>query len=278
VQQGVENFFATQRILVDLITRQNADVMHMLRERLNDPAYCPAEIFTDLTGEGVTNFIEGQKLLLSLAQKEYELVTNGVKERVGGSPTAVAATDFMRRGFDTFVEMQQDILKIANKQMHNWLTAVKAGKPYDSEGLVEAARESFDTFVHAQKKFLDVIKEEATKATEGKNGGTRKATEITELARHATDAFVEAQKKLMDVAGRQVNASLKATNRSLNMISPNAFTQLPDFTRENVKHFVNAEKALIDTVTKRTPEHKPARKTAHRRPRTIKVKTAHVAA
>src|ERR1035438_1069688 len=64
VQQGVENFFATQRILVDLITRQNADVMHMLRERLNDPAYCPAEILTDLTGEGVTNFIEGQKLLL----------------------------------------------------------------------------------------------------------------------------------------------------------------------------------------------------------------------
>ena len=278
MQQGVENFFATQRILVDLVTRQNADVMHMLRERLNDPAYCPAEILTDLTGEGVTNFIEGQKLLLSLAQQEYELVTNGMKERVGGSPTAVAATDFMRRGFDTFVEMQQDILKIANKQMHNWLTAVKAGKPYDSEGLVEAARESFDTFVHAQKKFLDVIKEEATKATEGKNGGTRKATEITELARHATDAFVEAQKKLMDVAGRQVNASLKATNRSLNMISPNAFTQLPDFTRENVKHFVNAEKALIDTVTKRTPEHKPARKTAHRRPRTIKVKTAHAAA
>ena len=34
MQQGVENFFATQRILVDLVTRQNADVMHMLRERL----------------------------------------------------------------------------------------------------------------------------------------------------------------------------------------------------------------------------------------------------
>jgi hypothetical protein len=278
VQQGVENFFATQRILVDLITRQNADVMHMLRERLNDPAYCPAEILTDLTGEGVTNFIEGQKLLLSLAQQEYELVTNGMKERVGGSPTAVAATDFLRRGFDTFVEMQQEILKIANKQMHTWLTAVKAGKPYDGEGLVEAARESFDTFVHAQKKFLDVIKDEASKATEGKNGSAKKATEITELARHATDAFVEAQKKLMDIAGRQVNAGLKATNRSLNMISPNAFTHLPDFTRENVKHFVNAEKALIDTVTQRRPAHKPARKTAHRKPRTIKMKTAHATA
>lgn len=274
VQQGVENFFATQRILVDLVTRQNADVMHLLRERVNDPAYCPAAILTDLTGEGVTNFMEGQKLLLNLARQEYELFTHGVKERVGGSAAAVAATDFMRRGFDTFVEMQQEMLKIANKQMHTWLAAVKAGKPYDSEGLVETARESFDTFVKSQKKFLDVIADEATKAT-GKNGAAKhmKTTEITELARHATDAFIEAQKKLMDVAGRQVTASLKATDRSLNMISPNAFTQLPDFTRENVKHFVDAEKALIDTVTKRPPEHKPARKTAHRRPRTIKVRT-----
>jgi hypothetical protein len=278
VQQGVENFFATQRILVDLVTRQNADVMHLLRERLNDPAYCPAAILTELTGEGVTNFIEGQKLLLNLARQEYELFTHGVKERVGGSPTATALTDFMRRGFDTFVEMHQEILKIANKQMHTWLTAVKAGKPYDREGLVETARESFDTFVKAQKKFLDVIADEAAKAT-GKNGAAKhmKTTEITELARHATDAFIEAQKKLADVAGRQVYASLKATNRSLNMISPNAFTKLPDFTRENVKHFVDAEKALIDTVTKRPPAHKAAGKTPLRRKRpvrTIKVEHA----
>ena len=62
------------------------------------------------------------------------------------------------------------------------------------------------------------------------------------------------------------------------MMSPNAFTQLPNFTRENVKHFVEAEKALIDTVTTRPFEHKPVRKTAHRKPRTIKVKTAHAAA
>ncbi len=185
----------------------------------------------------------------------------------------------MRRGFDTFVEMHQEILKIANKQMHNWLMAVKAGKPYDSEGLVEAARESFDSFIHAQKKFLDVIKQEADNATEGKNGGTRKATEITELARHASDTFIEAQKKLMDVAGRQVNASLKATNRTLNMVSPAAFTQLPDFTRDNVKHFVNAEKELIDTVIHRPLVHKTINKTTRRRrPRTIKVKAAHATA
>jgi hypothetical protein len=281
VQQGVENFFATQRILVDLITRQNADVMHLLRERLKDPAYCPAELLTDVTGEGLTNFIEGQKLLLNLAQQEYELVTNGLKERVGGINAAAAATDFARRGFDTFVEMQLEMLKIVDKRTHNWLMSVKAGKPYEGEELVEAARESFDTFIHAQKKFLDVIKEEANHATEGKNGKARKATEITELARHATDTFIEAQKKLMDVAGRQVHSGLKATNRSLNMISPDAFTELPNLTRDNVKHFVDAEKALFDTVVKRPTEHKPAAK-AHRRGkrpvRTIKMDTTHATA
>ena len=266
VQQGVENFFATQRILVDLATRQNASAMHMLRERLADPAYCPTAILTELTGEGMTNFIEGQKLLLNLAQQEYDLVTNGVKERVGGSPAATALTDVMRRGFDTFVEMQQDFLKIASKQTHHWLTAVKAGKPYDGEGLVDLARESFDTFVRSQKKFLNVIADEATNATNGKNGTARKvkATEILELAREATDTFIDAQKKLMDVAGRQVNAELKATGRTLNMIAPNTFTQLPDLTREGVKHFVDAEKALIDTVIKPRPEHKPVAKTARR--------------
>jgi hypothetical protein len=279
VEQGVENFFATQRILVDLVTRQNATAMTMLRERLADPEYCPAAIVSELTGEGITNFIEGQKLLLHMAQQEYELVTNGLKERVAGSPAATAMTDLMRRGFDTFVEMQQDLLKIASKQTHSWLAAVKAGKGYETEGLVEAARESFDTFVRSQKKFLDVVADEATKATSGKNGATKhmKATEISELANQATETFIEAQKKLMDVAGRQLKSHVKATGRTLNMISPNAFAPLPDLTRDGVKSFVEAEKALFDTVVKRHPEHKPAAK-AHRRgkrpARTIKMEPA----
>ncbi len=42
VQQGVENFFATQRILVDLAMSQNANVMNMVRKRFADPEFCPA--------------------------------------------------------------------------------------------------------------------------------------------------------------------------------------------------------------------------------------------
>jgi len=278
VQQGVENFFATQRILVDLAMTQNANAMNLIRKRFTTPEFCPAALVSEMAGETMSNFIEGQKLLLSLVQKEHEIVTNGVKERVAGNTTAVAITELMQRGFETFVDMQQEFLKMAGKQTNTWLNSVKAGKPFDPEGLVEMARDAMETFVHTQKKFLDVIAEETSKATSGKEPTKKmKKTELSELAKEATDAFIDAQKKLIDVAGKQVNAGMRAAGQTMNMIAPFPFIPIPDLTREGVKNFVTAEKALIDTVMQR-PEHKKTAKTAHRgkRPaRTIKMETAH---
>lgn len=279
VQQGVENFFATQRILVDLAMTQNANAMKMIRSRFADPAFCPAAIASELAGEVMSNFIEGQKLLLGLAQRENEILTTGVRERVAGNGAAVAVTDLVQRGFDTFVEMQQDFLKMASKQTNTWLNAVKTGKGFDPEGLVEVAREAMETFVHTQKKFLDTIAEQTTKATSGKELGRKiKLTELSELAKDATDAFIDAQKKLIDVGGRQVNANMRAAGRTLNLIAPFPFIPIPDITREGVKSFVNAEKALIDTVmhrpdTKRTPRP-TARKRGRRPGRPIKIAPA----
>ncbi len=56
VQQGVENFFATQRILVDLAMTQNANAMKMIRSRFADPAFCPAAIASELAGEVMNEF------------------------------------------------------------------------------------------------------------------------------------------------------------------------------------------------------------------------------
>ncbi len=159
---------------------------------------------------------------------------------------------------------------------------MKAGKPYDSEGLVEAARDSFDNFVRTQKRFLDVITEETIKATSG-NGTEKKVkkTEITELAQQATDSFLEAQKKLMDVAGRQVTAQLKATGRAMEMVSPFRTNPLPELTRAGVKTFVDTEKEILDTVMKHRGEKKAAGKAgAHRkRPaRSATIKMSHATA
>jgi hypothetical protein len=259
VQQGVENLFAAQRILVDLAMRQNTGAVNFMRERLDESAYRPTAMLPEVVGEGLSNFVEGQKLILHLAKQQYEIVTSGVKERVGGFVPAVAVTDLVQRSFDTFVEMHEEFLKIASKQTHAWLAAVKADKTYDTEALVEAARDSFDTFVRTQKKFLNVIREETTNATSGTPKKMKK-TEITQLAQQATDSFIEAQKKLMDVAGKQINAQLKATGRTLEMIAPFTVNPLPGFAREGVKTFVDTEKALINTVTKRHTETKAAGK------------------
>ena len=64
--------------------------------------------------------------------------------------------------------MQQEFLKMASKQTNTWLNAVKTGKGFDPDGLIEMARDGMETFVHAQKKFLDVIAEQTSKATSEK--------------------------------------------------------------------------------------------------------------
>jgi hypothetical protein len=118
-----------------------------------------------------------------------------------------------------------------------------------------------ETFVHAQKKFLDVIAEQTSKATRDTEHGRKlKQTELSELAKEATNAFIDVQKKLIDVAGRQVDASVRAVGKTANMIAPFPFLPIPDMTREGVKSFVTAEKALIDTVMQRREPKRTAKK------------------
>jgi hypothetical protein len=97
VQQGVENFFATQRILVDLAMRQNGTVIDVMREKLTAPDFRPVAVVKEFAGEGLSNFIEGQKLILGLAQKESEILATGMKQRVGGFVVTDALVETIRR-------------------------------------------------------------------------------------------------------------------------------------------------------------------------------------
>lgn len=256
-KQGVDSFLATQRILLDLAIRQNASVMHLLREQLASPRYSPTRLFSELTGEGVTNFIEAQKVLLDLAQQQNKIVMTGVKERVGASATAAALTDVLRRSVDNFIGMQQDFLKIAGDQTHTWLEAAKSGKPLERKQWVEVAREATENFIRAQKRFLDVVAEETRKATGGK-GGERagkniKKTELSELAREAVESFIEAQKKLFEVAGRQVKVNVAAAGKAADILRPFPIP-LAQLTREGVKSYVDASRALMDVMMRRRRE------------------------
>jgi hypothetical protein len=274
-QQGVQSFFATQRILLDLAMRQNASLINSVRQQLSDPDHSPTAILSEVSAEGVSNFIEGQKILLELGQKQNEILMSGVKERVGDWPPAQAVTDLLRRSVETFIHLQQEYLKIAGKQTHTWMEAAKAGKPYQTEHLVELARESMESFVKAQKHFMDVIAEETAKATGAKhtNGAKKlKKTELSQLARQATESLIDAQKKLVDVAGRQMNASVKTAGKTLELLRPFPFVPLAELTREGVKSYVDAQRELMDVVVKPggAHAHKHAPKANHRAKRSPK--------
>jgi hypothetical protein len=168
----------------------------------------------------------------------------------------------VRRSVDSFIEMQEEFLKIAGKQTHTWVDAAKAGKPYQPEQFVDLAREGMESFVNAQKHFLDVISDETAKATGTRHvtgaGKKMKPTDLSELARKSTDALIEAQKRLVEVAGRQVHSNVKTTGKAMELLKPFPFLPLNELTREVVKSYVEAQKALMDVMIKHPNGAKPA--------------------
>lgn len=212
----------------------------------------PLDLLTELAVEGSSSLVEAQRALLSLAQQENEILLNGIKERVGGFVPGVAMADLVRRSVDTLIEVQQELLTTTSKQTLAWLESENGGKRDRSARLLEFAREGVEAFARAQKKFLDVVSQEAAKATSGKPDVSKpmKKTELAHLAREAANAFIEAQKRLLDVVGQQMNVNLDLTTRSLEMMSPSRLLPIANITNKEVKDFFKAETSLIGSLMK----------------------------
>src|SRR5271165_3627683 len=231
--------------------------------------HSPLDILTEMAVEGTSSLVEAQRTLLHLAQQENDIVLNGFKERIGNFLPGVVMTDLVRRSLDTVIGLQQELLTTTSKQTLEWVEATKAGKNDHSAHLVEFAREGVETFTRAQKKFLDVIAQEAGRATSGKHAHdakTAKKTELAQLAREAGNAFIEAQKRLLDVMGQQMNVNLDATTRALELMSPSRLAPVASLTGERVRNFVDAETSLIGSLMKpkKVVGHKHARVRATR--------------
>ena len=234
--------------------------------------HSPLALLTELAVEGTSNLVEAHRTLLDLAKQENEIILNGVKERVGMSTPAVAVADLVRRGVDTLITMQQDLLTATSKQAIQLLQPEKA-KGSRSKQLVEFAREGVETFAKAQKTFLDVLAQESTKATTGKAGEPKPARqkEIVELAREAGSAFIEAQKRLLDVVGQQMNVNLDVATRGLQKISPAELLPMANMTGEGVRRFVAAEKSLITSLIEPKKKGAARAKQAARKQKTVEV-------
>ena len=274
LRQGTESFFASQRILMDLVMRQNARTFSAFQERLVEARNVAGTAVTEMAGEGISNFIAAQRVLLNLAQRENEILTTAVHERAGGWAPAAAVTDLFSRGVETVIGMQQHFLTMAARQTDEWIDATKSGEPFEGIHLTALARESMETFVRSQKKFLDVLAEETAHATGSKTNGKARAaarkTELTELARQSAEAYIDAQKKLLDVATQQLKVSAKTAREAIAAMNPLPAETLGELARHTAAGFVESQQALLDLMVKpphqapkahAAPEHpKPGRK------------------
>ncbi len=229
--------------------------------------HSPLALLTELAVEGTSNFVEVQRTFLDLAKQENEIILKGVKERVGASTPAVAVTDLVRRGIDTLIGMQQELLTTTSKQALQLLESEKLMKGTGTEQLAGFAREGVETFARAQKNFLEALAQETSKAMRGQHepdGKAGKQTEVVQLAREAGSAFIEAQKRLLDVVGQQMNVNLDVATRTLEKISPAQLLPIANRTGEEVKKFVGAETSLIGSLIK--PAKKGVKKAKAHRP------------
>jgi hypothetical protein len=245
-QQGIDSFLATQRILADFATRRSTGMLESLREGASDSKNSPIAILTELAVEGTANLTEAQRVLLNLVEQENGIVMGGVIERVGGSAAAVTLAKRLRRGIDTLVEMQQEFLTIAGKHAQERL---KKGTAIDGACLVDAARESMDNLVKAQKKLMDIVVQEEPKS-KGRESDEGKKTEVFELVREAAASFIDAQKSLLDLAGQEVNVNLQAVTRAAEMAKVLQVNPFPAISGDGLKDFVAAEKEVFDSFLK----------------------------
>jgi len=239
--------------------------------------HSPLAILTELAVEGTSSLVEAQRALLNLAQQENDIILNGLKERIGGFLPAVAMTDLVRRSFDTLLGMQQELLTTTSKQTLEWLQSEKGSKGKHATQLVEAAREGVETFTRAQKKFLEVVAQEAAKMASGKKEIETKSVkkaELVHLAREAGDAFIEAQKRLLDVLGQQMNVNLDATTRAMEILSPATLVPVASVTTKGVRNFVDAETSLIGSLIK---PKKPVAQAKTRKSKKVRMARQHEA-
>lgn len=232
----------------------------------------PLAILTELAVEGTSSLVDAQRAFLNMAQKENEIICNGVKERIGNFMPAVAMTGLVQRSLDTLIEMQQELLTTTSKQTLQWLETEKTAKGDRAAQLADFAREGVETFTRAQKKFLEAVAQETATATGKKrrDDTPAKKTDLAQLAREAGNAFVEAQKRLLDVMGQQMNVNLDAATRTMELVSPSQLLPMATRTGEGVKNFFDAETSMIGSLIK--PHKKEAARVKPGRARTARPK------
>ncbi len=251
IRQGTEGFIATQKILLDLAAQQNALALTIVRERLGLFSPTLSKNATNLVGKGAHNLFGAQQALLDLLARQNQIVSEGLKPAIAGTP-AESIADLIHRGLDNFVTTQKEFWRILEDETDGTIKDFGDRKSFKLERIPELAREEMRNLLESQKKFLTIVEEElfARKkraAAQPEKGGV----DLFDMTKESIDSFVHAQQQLLDLAASQVDVNVKLVKE---VLSPERdkrkTTALPDLMKKSVDSFVAAQKALVEVASK----------------------------
>lgn len=249
VRQGAEGFIATQKIMLDLAAQQNALALTIVRERLGSLRGVPVKTLMEFAGKGVENFMELQKILLDLAARQNAIVADGTKPGWAGTRIEPMA-EVVRQSIDNLIDAQKHFLHLAEKHTEAAIRDVEDGKMPSSTHLEKLARDGMKNFLESQKKFLDIVEQEAVikkPASEPVEGRICMA----DMAKETVDSLIEAQKRLLDLASSQIDVNVKFAK---DVFSPKTdehpTTAISEVMRKSVDSFAAAQKALMELASK----------------------------
>jgi hypothetical protein len=253
-RQGIDSFVAVQKILLELTAQQNALAIGMVRERLSMPEFQPGDALVNVADQGISAATSAGRILLDLAAGEVDLVVDGLKGAFEMPPAVETAADVIRHRVDTFIGMQKRLLNATAEATHAAAESYKDGKGLKAgTRLAELARTSLVDFVRTEEKFLDMVAQDVTAATEAVKEGRKppknRAKVLTQMAREGVNQYIDAQKKLLDLAIEQFEAARKA-GESLMPEDEEPRTTWAEATQKSVKNFVNAQKSLMELAIK----------------------------
>jgi hypothetical protein len=248
VRQGVDNYVATQKTLLDIAVQQNALLVNAMKQGFS---MAVSPLVADLAARGTQTFLQSQRAMLDMAAQQNKLGLDLLKNMAGANrPFVSEMADMMERGTRTFVDAQKRLLEFAEQQAGNQNPGQSLPNPMTQ--IYELSRQGLESFVEAQKRFLDMVSQQATSATDRwkERAEARAAAAPAEgngdllgLARQTFENYVNMQRQFAETAGR---AMTDWTQSWQNGGVGQSATGLQDLARKGVEAFINTQRTLLD--------------------------------
>jgi hypothetical protein len=237
-RQGVDNFVAIQKTLLDISAQENARLLRTAQQNLGG-AVTPD--MAELAAGSTQAFLQSQKMMLDVAVQQNQMALGLIR---AGGPALGKLADMLAETAQTFVEAQKRLLDFTGQQAEAMLKAAREGEtvPNPLSQMADIWRYSLDAIVDAHKKLLDLIAQGTASLTarwQAQPGqpSAEPVQDFVDRARQDLENYINLQRRLTEQAAREMADSIRAV-------------PLQDLARQGVEAFVNTQRAILDLTVR----------------------------